>query len=793
MRLSYLWIKSLVNLTVTPSELAEVLTMVGLEVENLEPVGPDLEGIIVGQVLEVKPHPNASKLTLCTVDLGDRETEVVCGAPNVRAGQKVPFIGAGLSLPNGMLIESRSIRGIVSEGMICSGVEIGINEDADGILVLDSDTLVGSALHDVIGPRDWALDVEVTINRPDCLSHLGVAREAAAGLGIDFQLPQYTVKETGPPIAELTSIFVEESELCPRYSARVIRGVKIGPSPDWMRRRLEAVGLRAINNVVDVTNYVMLEMGHPMHAFDLHQLAEKRIVVKRAKNGEKFTTLDEQERRLDDRMLLICDAEKGVALAGVMGGENSEISESTQDLLLESAYFDPINTRRTSKALGLSTDSSRRFERGADPNATIKALDMAAVLITDLAGGEVAAGVVDVYPHPITPKEIQLRPSRVNAILGVEVSKKDMRNYLLRLGCEVSNSDPLQVKAPTFRPDLEREIDLIEEVARQHGYDKVPSLDRAYISLSATSSDLEVFRCKLRDTLVKLGFTQVMTSPLISSSEAALPGMPESVRLRNPESEDTACLCNGLLPGILKAAAHNLNREQPDLRIFEISRGFTANDAKGNEWESVAGLLVGKNQPGYWDNPLKSVDFLDVKGAVEILLREIGLDKPDIFYYNIGEPGPFTADAMVFRSYEGTAGRFGQIHPEVARKFEIGVPVYYFEFNISDLEKIATKRVQYKSFPKYPPLQRDLAFVLVEDVAAGKILDRIQKIGGEQLVRCELFDVYYGSQVGKGKKSIGIRLSFQSPSRTLTDAEADDHIRTIIRAVETEFGGSLRS
>jgi phenylalanyl-tRNA synthetase beta chain len=790
MRVSYLWLKDLVEFSLTPEETAQVLTMVGLEVETLEPVGPDLEGIFVGRILEVNPHPNADKLTLCKVDTGEGVVEFVCGAPNVRVGQKVPCILAGGTLPTGMKIESRAIRGVRSSGMICSEQELGLGEDHEGIMVLETDVEVGRPLQEVFGPRDWAMELEITLNRPDCLSHEGVARELAAALRLDFELPRFQVEESGVPIERLTRIAVEDSQLCPRYSARVIQGVKVAPSPDWMRRRLEAAGLRSINNIVDVTNYVMLQTGHPMHAFDFNRLEGRRIVVRRASAGETFITLDEIERHLDERMLLICDARRGVALAGVMGGLNSEISDDTTDLLLESAYFDPVNTRRTSRILNLITDSSKRFERGADPNATVRALDMAASLIKDLAGGDIARGVLDVYPEPIRPRTVKLRPERVKTILGIGVDTDEMKEHLIRLGCSVSDADPLEVTVPTSRFDLEREIDLIEDVARLHGYDKVPTADRARISLDIPQQAADVFLAQLRDALVKLGFSQVTTSPLISEKEASFPGYPPPVRLRNPGSEDMAYLCNGLFPGLLKVAAHNLNRNIRDFRIFEINRVF---DAGNREWDSVAGLIAGVTEPQKWDQPKIPVHFLDLKGFVELLVQEISLDNVEFIPYNIEQGQRFTADALEARSGDVTLGFFGRIHPDLLTLFDIEGPIFGFEFNAEALQAVSRERVAYRPFPKYPALQRDLAFVVKDEITAGQLRGEILTAGGKHLSDCELFDLYRGQQVGEGNKSLAFRLNFQATDHTLTDEEADEAITAIINRVQKRFGAKLRS
>jgi phenylalanyl-tRNA synthetase beta chain len=792
MRVSYLWLKDFIDFTLTPSELADLLTMAGLEVEAVEPVGPELEGILVGQVLEVRPHPNADKLTLCRVDLGDRTLEVVCGAPNVAAGQKVAFIEAGQSLPDGTVIEARPIRGIRSEGMICSGRELRLSENAAGIMVLDPAVKVGTLLRDYLGVRDWALDLEVTLNRPDCLSHLGIAREIAAALNLQLIYPESQFPEFAPPAESLTSIALLRPDLCPRYSARLIRGVKIAPSPDWMRWRLEAAGLRAINNVVDVTNYVLLEMGHPMHAFDFNRLEGRRIVVRTAAKGEKFVTLDGQERLLDDRMLLICDSARGVALAAVMGGANSEISEQTTELFLESAYFDPVNTRRTSRLLGLSTDSSRRFERGADPNATLKALDRAAQLIRLIAGGEISEGYVDVYPQPIIPRTIALRSSRVKEMLGVTVSRPEIISGLKRLECTVipGSSNDLSVRVPTFRPDLEREIDLVEEVARLHGYDKLPTTRQAQIPLEIPHRPSDAYLNRVSDILIRLGFVQALTSSLLSEKDVSLPGYPPALKLKNPAGDDMTFLRNGLLPGLLRVAAYNLNRGQQDLRLFEIGRVFAATSEGKREWDAVAGLLIGLREPGMWDQPRDLLGFLDLKGVVESMLGKILLDKVAFFCYNI-EHG--TADSLEARQEDKRLGGIFQVNPLIARSFDLEAPVFAFEFDLDLMKSAAEERTTYRSFPKFPPLQRDLAFVLAADVPAGEALACMRQNFGETPVSCELFDVYRGTQIGEGMKSLAFRLNFQSPDRTLTDAEADQIIAHIVAVMRQKFDAKLRA
>ncbi|HEX7342969.1 MAG TPA: phenylalanine--tRNA ligase subunit beta [bacterium] len=599
--------------------------------------------------------------------------------------------------------------------------------------------------------------------------------------------------ESGPPIRSLTSIEILEPKFCPRYSARIIRGAKIAPSPDWMRLRLQAVGLRSINNVVDVTNYVLLEMGHPMHAFDFNRLEGRRISVRCAQAGEKFITLDEQERTLDDRMLLICDGARGVALAGVMGGLNSEISENTTDLLLESAYFDPISTRRTSRLLGLSTDSSRRFERGADPEATVAALDRAAELILQLAGGQVAAGVYDAYPKPIPRPVVRLRPKRVEQILGVKVPKREIEKQLAALECKVSESPPekaLQVQVPSFRPDLEREIDLIEEVARLHGYNQIPTAESARVPLAVPYSFKDAAHQQLSNILIWLGFTQIKTTSLLAEKEVDLPDYPVPVKLKNPASEDMAYLRNGLLPGLLKVAAHNLHRGTADFRLFDVGRVFCRKDGEYSEWDALAGLLAGLHEPGRWDQSPQPASFLDLKGLVEEMLMQISLDKFDFFCYDIGYG---TGDALGVRRSGQFAGFLGQVHPAIAQRFEVEVPVFAFEFRMDALVDEISERLNYRPFPKYPPVQRDLAFVLADDLPAGEVLTKMQTWGGPHLVSCDLFDVYRGAQAGEGKKSVAFRLKFQSLERTLTDAETDSAVQRLIERMAENYDAKLRS
>ena len=619
------WLKAYIDFEFSATELADRLTMLGVEVESVKQLGAELDGVVVGSVSSIRPHPNADKLVLCQVDIGEtEELQIVCGAPNVREGMLAPVATIGATLPAGFTIKRARLRGETSHGMLCSEKELGLSEDAAGLMELPTDTPLGISLSEALGLDDIVFELEITPNRPDCLSMIGVAREIRAETGNTLKLPQVDFNENETDIRETTSVTIEAPDLCPRYAARVIRGVKVGQSPAWLKHRLEAVGIGVINNIVDITNFVLMEYGQPLHAFDYHKLTENRIVVRRATAGENITTLDEVARELTPDMLVIADAEKPVALAGIMGGYDSEIIETTADVLLESAYFNPSGIRATAKALGISTEASYRFERGADPGAVLAALDRAAQLIAELAGGSICKGIVDVYPGEQPLRQIQLRPERVNFILGTALDTSEMVQILSDLGFDVkaNGTGDYHVTVPTFRSDLTREIDLIEEVARVYGYDNIPTtLPKGDIPVPAPNPSTEV-RKRIKHFLFAAGMMEAINysfcDPNCFDKIRFTDDDPcrDALKLRNPLSPEMSVLRTTLIPSLLENAQHNRNHQIDTIALFEIGSVFTRNGAQ-KEPERVTGILAGQIGDGVYSNPYREPDFYDIKGLVE--------------------------------------------------------------------------------------------------------------------------------------------------------------------------------
>ena len=561
MKVSIDWLKQYVPFDLSVEELADRLTMVGLEVEEIHRNSPVFEGIVVGRIIRVENHPNADKLHLCTVDVGDAHLPIVCGAPNVAENQMVPVARVGAVLPGDKRIRKAKLRGVLSEGMICSEDELGISDNHDGILVLDEKAYrVGQPFGGESKMGSATLEVNITPNRPDCLSHIGVAREISVIVGENYTMPDDSVVEGDEATEALISVEIKDVEACPRYTARVVQDVQIGSSPAWLRERLESVDIRSINNVVDITNYVLMETGQPLHAFDYDLVQGRKIIVRKARDGESFTTLDDVERKLNGDDLLICDGERGVALAGVMGGQNSEVSDRTKTVLLESAYFHPVSIRKTAKRHGLSTEASHRFERGCDPNNTIYAVNRAAKLLHEIAGGSVAKGIVDAYPQTITPWEVALRPSRVASVLGEGVPRKTMIAILEGLDLKTSGEEPIHVSIPTFRPDLTREIDLIEEIVRHYGFDCIQPRLTSTISLTPSSDSGQDAHETFKDLLVGMGFMEIYTNTLVSQKHASLISGLEPIPLQNPVSPETAFLRTSLIPSLLDAVQWNIHR-----------------------------------------------------------------------------------------------------------------------------------------------------------------------------------------------------------------------------------------
>ncbi len=827
MRVPLKWLSEYVDLVVDAEELTALLTASGTSVEGVEQVGGGWKGCVVGRVVEVSPHPSADRLSICRVDVGDSIREIVCGAPNVRPGMVAPVALPGGRLPDGTVIGRAEIRGVVSCGMLLSERELGISDEAAGIMELDGDLEPGGDLSAALEVEDTVLVLEITPNRPDCLSMLGVAREVAALTGRELRRPRFHLVEEGEPAASEVMVEVLEAERCPRYVARLIEDVRIGPSPLWMRNRLRAAGMRPINNVVDVTNYVMLELGQPLHAFDYHLLKEGHVIVRCPRAGERITTLDGVERELHPDDLLICDPAGPVALAGVMGGENTEVHERTVKVLLESAHFSAPGIMLTSRRHDLTSEASYRFERGVDPSGCLYAADRAAFLMREVAGGRVRPGAVDVVARPevLSPRELRLRVGRAARLIGIPLSASEARRMLESLELEVSplqavgkaspeagdegrhhpaggegadDGEALMVRVPTFRPDLEREIDLVEELARLYGYDRIPAtLPRTSNNVGFLTREQSLRRVIAR-TVMGCGLHEAVTvsfipdrwMDLLDPARKLLPEKP--VRLRNPLSEEASVMRPTLLPGLLEAARFNLNRRMTDVHLFEMGRVFLpGEDGELPREPLLLGCLVtGRWMPKEWDGDALEADLFVLKGVLEVLVRalhveEWSLRRCEYPFLHPGRSGEVLLGGRV-------AGYLGTLHPRIAEALDLKSGVEVMELQVSALVEAARTVPPYRDIPRHPSSQVDLAVVVREEVESGEVEDIIREAGGELLREVRLFDLYRGEQLREGEKSLAYTLVFYALERTLRDEEVRRSLEAVVDALRTRLGARLR-
>ncbi|MBK9139848.1 MAG: phenylalanine--tRNA ligase subunit beta [Verrucomicrobia bacterium] len=822
MKVTLNWLKQYVDFDGSPADLAGRLTMLGLEVEGIERLGGEFDGIVVAEVITRERHPNADKLSVCRVNDGKGERQIVCGAQNFKPGDKVPLILPGASLPAKpgeppFTIKVGKIRGVESHGMMCSPQELGLATEADGLLILSPDARVGQPFAEYLGRAgsDVVYDLEVTPNRPDLNSVIGIAREIAAVTGNPLRLPPVDdfPRVPGQPAAEdLVAVRIEDPALCPRYTARVVRGVKIGPSPDWLRTALEKVGLRSINNVVDVTNFVMLECGQPLHAFDYHLVAagaggKPTIVVRRARDGEEFVTLDGQKRVLTGEMLLIADEQKGIALAGVMGGQNSEINAATTDVLIESAYFQPTNVRRTAKALGLRTDASYRFERGADWGITEWASRRCAQLILQVAGGAIVPGVVDACPQPFEPRQISLRHHKVSELLGVPIPPAEIEFFLGQLGLKITGRkarpvdspadsvEPVTFRIPSWRVDLKREVDLIEEVCRLYGVDRIPATPPRGATGSNAFDAVHDDYAGVRHLLTGLGLDEAQGQTLVAEDVAALvAGANDLVRLANPLSADMNVLRPSLLPGLLDSLRHNLSRQNADLALFEVGRVFHARGAASpRESRRLALALTGRRFPRFWtgDDREALVDAYDLKGVLEELFDHLGLR--GVAYARRAENPPFFIESAAL-SLGGKVplGEMGQLCPTLAKRFDLRQPVFLAEL---DLDQLLARRNPTKSFkplPAFPSIRRDVAMLVPEATTHGAVLEVVRQTRPRDLESVELFDVFRGRNVPPGQKSVAYAFTYRAADRTLTDAEVNATHDQVVAQLKQRLAAVIR-
>ena len=805
MRIPLSWLKDYVDLVVPPEELAARLTMAGTEVESIEAAGT-WDNVVVGLVKRVRPHPNADRLTLVTVDHGSGEAEVVCGAPNVAEGQKIAFasVGAELINPhtgNPAKLKRSKIRGVVSEGMVCSELELGLGQDHEGILVLDADAPVGTRLAELLG--DTLLDLELTPNRPDCLGLLGVAREVAALTGAEVREPPVSYEAAGPAVGSLARVEIEDPDLCPRYTASVIQGVKIGPSPRWLAARLVKLGERPINNVVDVTNYVMFEMGQPLHAFDYDKVTDHTVIVRRAKRWETLVTLDDEPRDLDSEMLVIADPAQSIGLAGVMGGANTEIGESTTNVFLESANFLNTNNRRTARTLGLTSQATLRFEKGLRPELAEVALRRATRLILEVAGGVAAEGIIDEWPgKEAVQKSVHLPAAKIRRVLGLDPGAERVVSMLSSLGFGVrAEGGGWEVSIPYWRPDITIAEDLCEELARVIGYDSIP-----IEGLSGRVPDWQPqpeldLRERVRDALAGAGMQETISYPATTLERQGrvrpASDLPEPLRLANPLSSEYECMRTTLRESILETLADNVRVWRGPLALFEVGGVFLRRDSGlPEEREMAVGVFAGPRSAPHWSTDGGHMDFFDAKGALEALLRAFGVEgsfaaiEDETF-----QPGR-VAKVGVPAAGDLQVGVVGEVASDVLAAMDIELsPVAMFEVDLRALGSAVTAAAKtggrYEPFGRFPESIRDLALVVDEGVPAGDVISLAER--NRLVVGATVFDVYRGEGLPEGKKSLAVRMIYRSPKRTLTADDVSRAEQAILRALASELGAELRA
>ena len=793
MNISLNLLRQIIDCDWSYEKIAEKLTLSGTEVEAIEHKGREIGGIIAAKVITKSTVQGSDKLSLCTIDTGKESLQVVCGAPNVDANQIVLFAPVGASLPNGVKLEKAKIHGVESFGMILSEAELDLTPEGDVIAVLPSDIEPGTPLEKIIDYKDTIFELEITPNRPDCLSHVGIARELQALGGGKVKYPDISLREISELAKDAIKIGIDDPDGCPRYTGRVIRGVKIAQSPLWLKMIVSYLGMRPINNVVDITNYIMMEMGQPLHAFDFDLLKKPEIVVRKAKDGEKFVTLDKVTRTLNAQHLLITDGIEPVALAGIMGGLHSEVIPETTNVLLESAYFNPVVIRRGAKAIGLASESSRRFERGVDPELAPKANDRACKLIAEICGGKILKGIIDSYPQKFLGVEIDLRPSRVNHLLGADISDNEISGILRGLEIPHQIEGNIKVRQPSFRPDLTREVDFIEEIARIYGFDNIPARFQPGGDLSATTTRFARIREKARSYLVGAGCLEVFPITLADCKLAERLGLEEhSVRLFNPLSEEMSIVRPNLLLTMLPIIRRNLGFREKNLSLFEIGNVyFPAKDGIVPTQGTRIGIaLAGQEAPDFWGMKWRQRDIYSLKGLLEDLtdylkLRQINLKPTSNFVFDIGYGfDVYCGDNLI--------GQMGRLSASALDAADIKEAIFFAELDFDLISELSSEAVVAKELARFPSADRDIAILVDEAIPAAEIQAAIAVAGGAIVEETWIFDLYKGKNIPQGKRSLAFGIKYRLPDRTLTDEEVNQAQNRIISALETKFNAELR-
>ncbi|MGE5630887.1 MAG: phenylalanine--tRNA ligase subunit beta [Caulobacteraceae bacterium] len=788
------WLKDYVDIKHNAKAFADGMTMSGSKVERVEELGKEIENVVVGKILKIERHPDADKLVVGQVDVGNEIIQIVTGATNVREGQYIPVAKNGSTLPGGVKIKKGKLRGVESNGMMCSAQELGLDlenlpEDMlDGIYILDKEYPLGKDIKEVLGLNDAVIEFEITNNRPDCLSVLGIAREAAATFGEKLVYPATTYKNNSEDIKDYIDIEVKNSELCPRFAAKVVKNVVIKDSPAWMQERLAKAGVRPISNIVDITNYVMLELGQPMHAYDYRTLEGKKIIVRNAMPGETIKTLDEVDRKLDESMLVIADGKKPSGIAGVMGGYGSEIESDTSIIVFECANFNPVNIRLTSKKLGLRSEASSRYEKGIDAELISMALDRACSLVEQIGAGEVVGGSIDLYPEPKKARKLNLRMKRVRDFLGADVSEEAAIRYLETLEFKVEKKGDLEVTIPTFRDDVEGEADLIEEIARLYGYDNIPSTLMDTTFTQGGKNYRQKIRGITKNNMAAQGLYEVLTYSFVSPGvynkinlKAENP-LRNAIKLVNPLGEDQSIMRTTMIPNMLDVISRNYNKKIAEGKFFELSRVYFSDKLPLEDLaEEREMLTIGM----YGD-----IDFFDLKGVIENLMEELNIDKYRILSSNNDSMHPGRTAELLINNKR--AGYLGEVHPDVLDKYDIPVRAYIAELNFEDIIEQSNLDVKYKQLPKYPSVERDIAVVVTEEITAGQVEEIIRNKGGKLIEEVKLFDIYRGSQIPDGYKSMAYSIVYRSDEKTLSEEDITRVHNKIVNSLVNQVGAALR-
>ena len=807
MQVSIKWLKDYIDFTETPEELAEKLTMAGVPVENITTLGQNVDNVVSGKILKIDKHPNADRLSVCQIDVGKEILTIVTGATNVKENDIVPVALVGAKLPGGIKITKSKLRGVESSGMLCSVEELDLDkkmlepEVCEGIFLLPPETELGVDVKTILGLDDVILEFELTANRADCFSVMGLVREIAVLTGKEFKKPEISVSESGKNATDLIKIEIADTSVCKRFAARVFENIKIEASPNWMKQRLEAAGIRSINNIVDITNFVMLELGQPLHAYDYDTIKGKTLIATKANPNEKITTLDDVERNLTEEMIVIADISGPVGVAGIMGGLATEVTVNTKTIVLEAATFQGVSVRRTSRAFGLRSEASGRFERGVDIVNIDKVLDRAAHLIQQLNAGVPCSGVIDVYPEPIGVTEISVTTAEINDYLGSNITENEIVNILEKLEFKVKVDQTLLITVPSWRFDVTCKADITEEIARIYGFNNIKSTLPYGNMFRGTQTKHQNFIDKVKNILVGTGLSEIISFSFTHQNTFDKLNLSLDSQLRravpilNPITDEFPLLRTTVVSSILENIAKNLDRRNDNIQIFEIGSVFYPEEIPLTklpyEQFMLAGAITGRRNQLSWSQGKDNVDFYDLKGITEVLFSKLGIvdyivEAGEHYAMHPGKTANFTKN-------NNCLAVIGEVHPEILEKFGISRKTYIFDIDLKLLEEASQEICQYQSLPKYPASSRDLAITINDEVEAGAVEATIIDNGGALLKEVKLFDVYKGEQVSAGQKSLAFALSFQSAEKTLTDIEIDEAYENIVKSLEKTFAAKLRS